>query len=107
MAVGESAKLFKLIEHYKEHRDDPKQSINFIEFLSLHYNPDSSHEDESHHHEQLPNLHAVAITIWTISQAFVYTSLISLVSYELPESHMAFLNSYHFLFTWDILNPPQ
>ncbi len=109
LALAQSAKMFQLFNHYQEHLLESKNEISFASFLWMHYNPASDHEDASHHHENLPKLH--------FGQVF-FSNCLSTVTSILPEnnfdfSRLSFLklpeyrNRYHFLFSLDLLNPPQ
>ena len=108
LALAESSKMVKLFEHFQEHVLESGNEIGFAEFLWMHYNPNSDHENEEHHHEKLPNLSLTNSFVGLFYQSFnEYFSPVS-ISYALLYSNLPeYKNGYHFLFSLDLLNPPQ
>ncbi|MFT4735660.1 MAG: hypothetical protein ACI9DJ_003331 [Algoriphagus sp.] len=109
LALTEYSKLFKLIEHYQEHVfEEPLNQIGFGEFVWMHYNPTSDHENEAHHHEQLPDLNTGNTVVGLIYGSFesALNPLLSnfvLLNMLLPE----YKNGYQFVFSLDLIHPPQ
>jgi hypothetical protein len=108
LALVESSKMAKLVEHFQEHVLESGNEIGFAEFLWMHYNPNSDHENEEHHHEKLPNFSMTNSFV-----GFIYQSITELfgpidISYAMLVSTLPeYRNGYHFLFSLDLLNPPQ
>lgn len=108
LALAESSKLSNLYSHYLQHQTISEGSESFANFLWMHYNPDSNHEDASHHHEKLPCLnvhHAFFGAITPSLVSFAYT--ISEQMYILLKAVPSYSNAYRYSFSLDLLNPPQ
>jgi hypothetical protein len=108
LALVESSKLMKLVEHFQEHVLASDNQMSFAEFLWMHYNPNSDHENAEHHHEKLPNLGNSNTFIGFIYESISsnispLTSTLRLLNALLPE----YKNGYHFIFSLDLLNPPR
>ena len=108
IALSESAKFFQLVSHFLEHVQEFKDDISFSQYLWMHYNPESDHEDASHHHEKLPNFHSQTVFFGICSAVFRLwvkeSNGIELLG-KLPLP--IYENKYQFLFSSDLLNPPQ
>ena len=108
LALAESSKLSNLYNHYLQHQTISHGTDSFATFLWMHYNPDSNHQDASHNHEKLPCLnvhHAFFGAITPTPLTFVYH--ISEQIFVLFKSVPAYSNAYRYLFSLDLLNPPQ
>ena len=108
IALTESSKFFELVQHYTQHVQEFKDDISFMDFLWMHYNPESTHDDASHHHEKLPNFHtqtAFAGLCTTFYKVWANQSTGIEILGKLPVS--IYENKYFFLFSSDLLNPPQ
>lgn len=108
LALAESSKMIQLIGHFQEHVLESGNQISFTEFLWLHYNPTSDHENSEHHHEKLPNLNLHSSFVGFIYEGFsiLTTPIFSTFGRQfvaIPE----YKNGYRFLFSLDLLNPPQ
>lgn len=108
LSMSEISKAYELIEHYQEHLSEVSDNISFAEFLWMHYNPASDHDDASHHHERLPKL--------TLGSGFIGICLPVLENFlqskavikHLTSLHpVEYKNGYYYLFFIDVLNPPQ
>jgi hypothetical protein len=108
LAMSEISKVYELIEHFQEHLVEIGDDISFAEFLWMHYNPASDHEDASHHHERLPKL--------TLGSGFVSICLPvvqnmlqvnTVTKYLISLQPIEYTNGYYYLFFNDVLNPPQ
>ncbi len=108
LAMAEASKVFQLVEHYQEHVECFGDEISFVEFLWMHYNPDSKHEDASHHHERLPDLNVHSGFVGICAQQFLPTlEPLNIVKIIPVKSIIEYSNAYVFLFIIDVLNPPQ
>ena len=108
LALSEYSKLFKLVEHYQEHVLEASNQMSFGEFLWMHYNPTSDHENEEHHHEQLPDLSTSTPFVGFIYESFEGTLAPLIAKFVvfnalLPE----YKNGYQYLFSLDLIHPPQ
>ena len=108
MALAESSKMAKLVEHFQEHILESGNKISFAEFLWMHYNPNSDHENDEHHHEKLPNLSLTSSFVGLIFQSV--NDLINplvITNFALASKLPEYRNGYHYQFSLDLLNPPQ
>jgi hypothetical protein len=109
LALTEYSKLFKLIEHYQEHvLEELPNQMSFGEFVWMHYNPTSDHENEAHDHEKLPDLSTGNTFVGLIYGSFESSfkpllSNLALLNMLLPE----YKNGYQFIFSLDLIHPPQ
>ncbi len=103
----QSFKIVSLIEHYQVHLNETNKSISFNEFLWMHYNPSSKHENPKHSHEKLPNFdsqnsfHIIQITIEYLN--LIKSNFIGFIDNKFIE----FFSSYIYLFSLDLFNPPR
>jgi hypothetical protein len=108
LALVESSKLMKLVEHFQEHVLESKNQMSFAEFLWMHYNPNSNHENNKHHHEKLPNLSNSNTFV-----GFIYESITNKISPLVSNCNLRnvllpeYKNGYQFIFSLDLLHPPQ
>jgi hypothetical protein len=103
----QSFKIVSLIEHYQVHLKETSKQIAFNEFLWMHYNPSSKHDNPKHSHEKLPNFdsqnsfHIIQIIIESITLPKVnYLGL-------MDTNFIEFKSSYIYLFSLDLFNPPR
>jgi hypothetical protein len=108
VALTESFKIFQLVSHYTEHVCEFKDDISFGQFLWMHYNPESDHEDASHHHEKLPDFHSQTVFVSICFNPFkTWVQVSSGIEILNRLFVSAYENKYFFLFSSDLLNPPQ
>lgn len=105
VGLSQDFKFGEVVAHFQEHRD--VSGINFSDFIWMHYAAESAHKSQNHH-DNLPNLdghqmlfvlsHQILLTTFTTNAPITILD-------GLSASH--YLNSYHFLYSFDLLNPPQ
>ena len=107
-AMSEISKVYKLIEHYQEHLSETNPDISFAEFLWMHYNPASDHNDAIHGHDRLPKISFgsgfIALCAPIIRN--LITSLTEVTDLRTLQTS-EYKNGYYYLFFVDVLNPPQ
>lgn len=103
----QSAKVAELVGHFQEHRRaDP--SLNFLDFLAMHYGAGSEHRKHpSHNHQHLPSMghHATPGFISGMETVmptppFQATSLARSISSR-------YSNFYQYTALSSLLNPPR
>lgn len=107
IGLSQDFKFGEMITHYQEHRDTFGKDFDFFDFLLMHYASDSKHKQENHH-DNLPCLdgHSVLIAIslpQTVLPFFLENTVVLTITSQLT----TYLNSYHFQYAFDFLNPPQ
>lgn len=108
MALTESAKMFDLMGHFQEHMLESGNDMSFAEFLWMHYNPDSDHENEEHHHERLPNLSLQSAFVGIIYESFnAIVSPVLAISFDSEITLPEYKNGYFYLFSLNLIHPPQ
>jgi|JI7StandDraft_1071085.scaffolds.fasta_scaffold44816_2 hypothetical protein len=105
----ELLKVAELIEHYHHHQTGHHRTLDFADFLSLHYDNDHHHNEDHDEHENLPFHHhesSISANVLFCIPAII-TWLFSPVSVDsgLP----AFNYSVHFISApyFDFWQPPQ
>lgn len=107
IGLSQDFKFGELIAHFQEHKDTFGESFGFLDFLQMHYASDSKHKQQNHH-DNLPCLdgHSVLIAISLPLNVLSFTieNAVSVIS---SAQLSTYLNSYHFQYAFDFLNPPQ
>lgn len=107
IGLSQDFKFGELIAHFQEHKDTFGESFGFLDFLQMHYASDSEHKQKNHH-DNLPCLDGhtllIAISLPLNVLAFAIENDIFVIS---STQLSAYLNSYHFQYAFDFLNPPQ
>lgn len=107
IGLSQDFKFGEMITHYQEHRDDFGTSFGFLDFLRMHYASESSHKKQNHH-DKMPCLDGhtgvLALTLPIFTSFCSAEKLTSALAYA---HHGDYVNTYHFLFTDDFLNPPK
>ena len=107
IGMEQSFKMSELVSHFNLHYKASKGNLSFSDFLWMHYSADSSHK-KNNKHNNLPNFDSnvvvAAVVLPTISQ-IDYLPIHHFV--EALKNITFYKNSYSFLFSLDLLNPPQ
>jgi hypothetical protein len=107
IGMEQSFKISELIEHYKTHLAESNGKISFSEFIWLHYNPASKHENPNHNHEKLPHFDS-QISFFIFQNAINVFIILNQQSVFYNQAKFIELkSSYLFSFALDFFNPPQ
>jgi hypothetical protein len=105
--LSQDFKFGEMMAHFQEHKKSAESAFDFLDFFWMHYDADSLHKKQNHH-DNLPCLdgHSLLTTIQLpIKTIEFYTHFVAILIEE--TNPLVYLNSYHFLYALDLLNPPQ
>lgn len=107
IGLSQDFKFGELIAHFQEHKNTFGASFDFLDFLQMHYASDSDHKKQNNH-DNLPCLdgHSLLIAI-SLPLSVLMFNIENAVSIISSSQLSAYLNSYHFQYAFDFLNPPQ
>ena len=93
-----------MLDHFQLHKSETRQDISFVEFLSMHYDLKTAHEDPVHESE-LPFQAQYGNQLVFLSDGidFKAESQITILK-KFPSAYLA---NYEFLYHSSILHPPK
>lgn len=107
LGILQSFKIGSLIEHYQQHITESPEEISFNEFLWLHYNPSSKHENQKHDHEKLPSFDS-GLSFHIIQNQIEKLEISkNIINQFLKVQFQDFKFSYIYSFSLDFFNPPK
>ena len=104
--VEQSAKVVELIQHYQHHRQEAPD-LSFMDFMAMHYGPDSEHQKHPNHsHHNLPSA-GHAASVFTPTPVQFNATLLTSVVIHLQTAFPRYTNLYSFLAVFPLINPPR
>lgn len=104
--LDQSARLVELMQHYGHHQDE-QPDLGFLDFLEMHYGPNSEHQKHPNHcHHNLP---VAGHSVIAFAPAFLRLLDVTTVPVvRLPQkSCFGYANLYSFLAISSLINPPR
>ena len=97
----------EVYEHYQEHWRESKGQIGILEFLQMHYSPDSAHKKCPNHAHHLPVLDFSSVVNLFVTTDFTIAFSAKKITFIEPKSTFRWLNLYEFLPTHSLILPPR
>lgn len=91
--------------HFREHQQEEKQKLGFIDFLLMHYSADSEHTKQKKHH--LPSFDFSSVAGLFVLPSAVVSFENPLFVFFLPKANFEWLNAYAFQSSQVLICPPR